>query len=174
MPVHSPIVVDFKIPDSNAKRTVLHQPLTGLASTLRSMLKEIHSIPEHIDVPKELLEATASLVKSKIELNFQAAKNSLRSAAQQGNTTVFWDTWCRCTAKGYVDTTQALRTTSSVSDTHLIDDSAIDHFGKPIFQQKRLWRKQTVDEGKASDIINNPQSIGLAAQNGGSKTTLVY
>ena len=78
VPVHSPIVVNIKIPDRHAKKTVLQQPITGLAGNIRSMVKEIPGIKEHEDIPKGLLEATANLVKSKIDFKFQEAKPLLQ------------------------------------------------------------------------------------------------
>ena len=64
--MHSPIVVDIKIPAGNLKETVLEQPVTGLAATLRFTVKQLHAIPEHQDIPKEVLGATVDLVTSSI------------------------------------------------------------------------------------------------------------
>ena len=66
VPVHSPIMVKLKIPDKHAKKTVLHQPITGLAGHVKSMIKEIHGLKEHDELPRELLETTRALVRSKI------------------------------------------------------------------------------------------------------------
>ena len=57
VPVHSPIAIDLQIPDGKQKKMVLDQPVRGLVTNIKQIIKQIHASPDHEDIPKSLLEA---------------------------------------------------------------------------------------------------------------------
>ena len=104
-----------------------------------------------------------ALVKSSIEHQFLIAKNELRDAAAACDTSLFWAKWCSCTTKGYVSASQVLHKTLNSDDTlkgDALTAQKTQHFGVPVFLNKSIYPKQTVDQGT---IITPSTSITLFA-----------
>ena len=76
VPIHSPIAIDLQIPDGIQKKMVLDQTVRGLATNIKQIVKQIHSISDHEDIPKSLLVATAELVRTHIDMHLRCAKEN--------------------------------------------------------------------------------------------------
>ena len=101
VPVYAPLSLSFAFPSSCPKKVTLQSSSAGFSPTLLAVLRDLHGLTAHQDIPKHLLQATTTILHARVHDCFVHSAPLLQSALESLDTTAAWRLWAQCVTKGF-------------------------------------------------------------------------